>query len=99
MTAPTDRVQLLKQETTALGGQDVDARDYPVPVNPQQDAPEVMGIFVQDGSNRDENVYIARSGNDMVLKDVTNTTELTLAQLREGTATTMFRRSFLFMGG
>lgn len=84
MTAPTDRVQLLKQESTALGGQDSDAKDYPVPINPQQDAPELMGVFLQDGSNRDENCYITRSGNDMLFRDATVAAEKTLTQLLTG---------------
>lgn len=99
MPAPTDRVQPLKQETTALGGQDADARDYPVPINPQQDAIEVMGVFLQDAANRDEAVYVTRVGNDVVLRDLNNTTELTLTQLRTGSASTQFRRMFLLMGG
>jgi hypothetical protein len=81
MTAPTDRVQLLKQESTAIGGQDADSRDYPVPINSQQDAPEVMGIFLQDASNRDETTYITRAGNNMLFRDVSNPVEKTLTDL------------------
>lgn len=99
MAAPTDRVQLLKQESTAIGGQDADARDYPVPLNSQQDAPEVMGIFLQDASNRDETTYIARAGNDMIFRDVTSGAEYTLAQLVGASTDPGLLRHFLLMGG
>jgi len=100
MAAPTDRVQLLKQESTALGGQDADSCDYPVPINSQQDAPEVMGVFFQDASNRDETTYIARAGNNMVFRDVATGAEVTLATLIGGAAVDPgFRRHFLVMGG
>ena len=81
MTAPTDRVQLLKRESTALGGQDAEEQDWPVPLNPQEDAIEAMGVFFQDATYRDEQVYIARDGDTLVLRDVTNPTEVTLSAL------------------
>jgi hypothetical protein len=69
MTAPTDRIQLLKQESTALGGQDAEARDYPVPITPQDDAPEVAGVFFQDATNRDEQVYLVRASGRLAARD------------------------------
>ena len=81
MTAPTDRVQLLKRESTALGGQDSDEQAWPTPINPQQDGIEVLGVFFQDATHRDELVYIARVGDDMVFRDPSNPTEHTLTDL------------------
>jgi len=76
-----DRVQLTKYESTALGGQDSDALPYPAPLDPQEDATEVAGVYLQDVSNRDEAVLISRSGDDMTFKDVNNSGGLTLSQL------------------
>lgn len=81
MAAPADRVQVLKQETTALGGQDADSRDWPVPINPQQDGIEAAGLFIQDAVNRDETTYIVRSGLDLLLADGNNP-ETALSTLR-----------------
>lgn len=88
MPAPTDRVQLLKRESTALGGQDADERDWPVPINPQQDGVEALGVFLQDASNRDEAVYIARAGGRAVVADTASAespivTEIIHAALRQ----------------
>ena len=103
MTAPTDRVQLLKQESAALGGTDPvsDAVPFVLPLNPQQDAPEVMGIYLQDAVNRDGLVYITRTGNNMIFRDVATGIESTLTQLLGGAASTDlgWRRHFLMMGG
>jgi hypothetical protein len=76
-----DRVQLTKYESTALGGQDSDALPFPAPLDPQEDAIEAAGVYLQDVSNRDENVLIARSGDDMTFKDVNNSGGLTLSEL------------------
>jgi len=88
MTAPTDRVQVLKQETTSLGGQDAESTPWPEPINPQEDAIEVMGVFLQDATNRDEQVYIARATGRLVAADASNAespvvTELVHAALRQ----------------
>lgn len=99
MSAPIDRVQVLKQESTALGGQDSDAADFPVPINPQQDGIEAMGVFLQDAGNRDETCYVARNGNDMVFKDAANASERTLTDLMGGGSVPSFSRHFLLMGG
>ena len=76
-----DRVQLLKQESAALGGDAADEVPYPDPINPQEDAIEVAGVYLQDVSNRDETTLIDRSGNDMRFKDGNNTTPVTLSTL------------------
>ena len=85
MAVGDDRVQVLKQESTALGGDDADVGIYaqPEPIDPQEDALESAGIYFQDSSNRDETTYIGRNGNDMCFKD-SNNSELTLSQLSSG---------------
>ena len=79
-----DRVQVLKQESTALGGDGADDVPWPAPIEPQEDAPEVAGVYIQDASNRDQNVLISRSGDDMTFKDVSNPTPKTLTELLSG---------------
>ena len=61
MALGTDRVQVTKVESTALGGDDADTNVYgaPTPIEPQEDAIESAGLIVQDADNRDEDVYVA----------------------------------------
>lgn len=93
-----DRVQPIKIESSSTGGTQDD--DEYTPVNPQEDAPEVAGLYLQDASNRDETTLVSRSGNDMTFKDGNNST-LTLTQLAAagGAADLAWRRHFLVMGG
>jgi hypothetical protein len=79
-----DRVQVLKQESAALGGDGADEVPWPDPIDPQEDAPEVAGVYFQDASNRDETTLIDRSGNDMRLRDGNNPTPVTLSDLVAG---------------
>lgn len=76
-----DRVQVLKRETGALGGDPADEAPWPEPIEPQEDAMEAAGVYVQDVSNRDETTLISRSGNDMLFKDGNNPSDVTLTQL------------------
>lgn len=94
MAIGTHRVQVIKQESAALGGDGADDVPYPSPIEPQEDALESCGIYFQDASNRDQTVYIERTGADMLFRDQNNTTPLTLSQL----ADPGYRRHFLFMG-
>ncbi len=68
----TDRVQVVKRESAALGGNAADDLPFEAPIDPQQDAIECAGVYLQDATNRDQNVYIDRSGDDLRFKDVTN---------------------------
>lgn len=79
-----DRVQVLKQESAALGGDGSEEVPWPAPIDPQEDSPEVAGVYFQDASNRDENVLIDRSGNNMRFKDPNNPTPVTLTTLVAG---------------
>lgn len=96
MAIGTDRVQVLKQESAALGGNAGDDVDYPSPIGAQTDALEAAGYYIQDASNRDQTTYVARAGTDMIFRDQNNTTPVTLTQLRTDYA---FRRHFMLMGG
>ena len=78
-----DRVQVVKQESAALGGNAADEQPWPEPIKPQEDAIETAGVFLQDGSNRDESCLVSRVGPDMTFKDGNNPTAVTLANLLE----------------
>lgn len=84
MPKPPDKVQLIKQESTAGGGDPADNNDFytEAPLDPTEDAPEVQGVFFQDTVNaNDEAVYISRDGDDMIFKDKAVSTEVTLTDL------------------
>lgn len=78
----TDRVQVVKRESAALGGSAADDLPFDAPIAPQQDAIECAGVYLQDAANRDQNVYVDRSGADLRLRDQNVTTPTTLSQLR-----------------
>lgn len=89
MAAPADRVQLLKQESSAGGGDAADEEQgFPVGLNPNEDAPEVRGVFLQGTSGKDELVYVTRdpSTGDMLFADNVVSGEKTLTQLLESAA-------------
>lgn len=99
MAIGPDRIQILKQESAALGGSGADDVPYPAPINPQQDVIETAGVYLQDAGARDENVWIERNGNDMRFRDLNNTTPVTLTQLLSVMgADYAFRRHFALMG-
>lgn len=79
-----DRVQVLKQETAALGGDAADEAPWPAPIEPQEDAPEFAGVYLQDASNRDETTLLSRSGSDMLFQDGNNPTAKTLTEVIAG---------------
>lgn len=80
-----DRVQVLKRESLAGGGDPADEAPWDSPIEPQEDAIEAAGVFLQDASNRDETTLVARAGDDMTFKDVNNSTPVTLSDLIAGT--------------
>lgn len=74
-----DRVQVIIRESSATGGNGSEEEDLPRPIMPQEDAPEVAGIFVQSATARDQTVYVTRDvANNLISKDqtVTNTVRL-----------------------
>lgn len=84
MSIGEDRVQVTKTESTALGGKDSDADIYgaPIPLNPQEDAIESAGGYVQDSSNRDEAVGWFRDSESYHLFDEENTVGISLTQFQ-----------------
>lgn len=80
----TDRVQVLKQEQAALGGDGTEDVEWPEPIDPQEDIIEARGIYFQDESNRDETTVISRDDDDMTFKDGNNPSGATLTQLLLG---------------
>ena len=79
-----DIVQVLKQESTALGGDDADigVHGAPKPINPLEDQLESAGLVVCDANNRDATTKVERNENDMTFKDVNNPTPVTLTELQ-----------------
>ncbi len=86
MAIGEDKVQVTKVESTALGGKDVDAGIYgnPVPINPQEDAIESAGGYVQDTANRDEKVGFFRDAGKMKLFDEDNPSGASISQMLAG---------------
>jgi len=86
MALPTDRVQVLKVESTALGGDSADEQPWPSPIQAWEDALEARGVYFQDaGSDStgfDENVLAWRSGSDLYFKDV-NQSDVSLSTLAD----------------
>ena len=81
-----DRVQLIKRESEALGGSADDECPYDCPISPQEDAIEAAGLYLQDGSNRDETVLLDRSGNAARLSAPLRLSSYTVADLPAGSA-------------
>jgi hypothetical protein len=81
MAVGPDRVQVLKRESAALGGDGADDADYLEPIGAQEDAIECAGVYLQDAANRDETTYVAREGADMVFADQNNPVPVTLTEL------------------
>jgi len=80
-----DRVQVLKRESTAGGGDPADEQPWDSPIEPQEDAIETAGVFLQDPTHLDESTLIDRVGDDMRFKDGNNPTPKTLSDLLAGT--------------
>jgi len=86
MPKSPDRVQLIKRESAAGGGDAADADDFylETPLDPTEDAPEVQGFFFQDkagGQPTDEDVWISRDGDDLKFSDKTVGVEVSLNDL------------------
>lgn len=79
-----ERVQCVKQESAALGGDDADSGpDVQYPINPFEDVIEAAGYELQepDGTVRDADVMISRLGGAMTFKDQAVPTPVTLTDL------------------
>jgi hypothetical protein len=78
---PIERVQLLKQESAANGGDAADEADYPAPINANEDYPEVRGVVIQKDSGHDNGVVVSRDALDNLTFTDPVTGTKTLAQL------------------
>ena len=79
-----ERVQVVKQESTELGGSDADGGpELQYPINPFEDVIEAAAYEIQepDGSVRDDVALISRSAGKMTFKDVENPVAVTLTDL------------------
>jgi len=86
----TDRVQVLIYEEAAKGGDPLDdTMGIPTEISPQEDGLETAGVYFQDASNRDENVYIDRNGDDLRFRDVNNAIPVTLSTLTASSTPTL----------
>ena len=89
MAKPADRVQLTKQESAAGGGDGADDDPYlnTAPLNADEDAPDVAGIYGQQAGGRDKIVVIYREGNKWYFEDSENAGagRVTLTDLVAGT--------------
>jgi len=85
-----ERVQVMKQESTALGGDDADSGPgIQYPIDPFEDVIEAAGFEVQEPFDptrtRDNDVMISRSSGEMTFKDRVVSTPVTLSALVGGT--------------
>lgn len=84
MAPPVDRVRAYKAETAATGGTAGDNRPYPAVLNPQQDALDAAGVFMQQPGTADRDVCIWREGHTMRFADRSVPGGVTLSQLAAG---------------
>jgi hypothetical protein len=83
-------VQVNKQESTALGGDDADSDpSLNVPIDPFEDVVEAAGFEVQEPDGRetvgrDHLVRITRLDGELLLRDALNTAFVTLSELLAG---------------
>ena len=83
-------VQVNKQESTALGGDDADSDpSLNVPIDPFEDVIEAAGFEVQEPDGRetvgrDHLVRVTRLDGKLLLRDTENTTFVTLTDLLAG---------------
>jgi hypothetical protein len=76
-----DRVQVIKRESAAQGGDGADDVDYLAPIEPQEDAIEAAGLYLQSLTDRDTAVLVSRDVNDNLTFTDPVTGTKTLAQL------------------
>jgi hypothetical protein len=78
-------VQVEKQESTALGGDDNDAQPFAVPLDPTEDALEMAGAVFQEVGRRDKSVAVWPDSGKLRFRDSENIgSGLTLTDLASG---------------
>jgi hypothetical protein len=78
-----DRVQPLKLEDTATGGDEIDA--YPTAVDKNEDFIDCRGIALQSDTSNDEQAILSRDGSgNMTFTDVVTGAVFTLSMLISG---------------
>jgi hypothetical protein len=100
VTIGPDRIQVVKRESSAGGGDGAEDTDFLTTIDPSEDAIEAAGLVLQAPSEpRDETVWIERHAGEMRFRDQAQTTPVTLTALVGGAAVDPgFRRHFLLMG-
>lgn len=89
MAIGPDRVQVLKYEESSKGGDAADnSLGIPAEIEPQEDVIETAGLYVQDATNRDEEVFIDRDGDDLRFRDKNNLTPVKLQDITASTPAT-----------
>ena len=79
-----DRVQVIKQESAALGGNAADELPFDAPLDPEEDGLEARRYYVQFPGSRVETAYVDRdaSGNILLVDAISGSQ--TLAALLGG---------------
>jgi len=78
-----DRVQVIKWESPAGGGTQTD--ESPTEINPQEDAVDARGIYVQNETSADDAVLVGRDASDnMTFKDGVVSGTKTLSEMLAG---------------
>jgi len=83
MAIGVDRVQVIKTECTELGGQDSHTGVYgsPTPIDPEVDAIESAGGYVQESGERDETVGYCRDNGNLQFFDQIHPNRVNLSTL------------------
>lgn len=82
MSLGPDRVQVVKRESSAGGGDGAEDFDFTTTLDPLEDVIECAGVVLQAPSEpRDETVFIERDAGLLRFRDQENTTPRTLSEL------------------
>lgn len=81
--ANPDRVQVIKWESVGGGGTQTD--ESPTEINPNEDALDSRGLYIQDETSADDDVLVSRdSSGNMMFVDKIVTTPVSLSTLSAG---------------
>jgi hypothetical protein len=74
-----DKVQPLKTESIAAGGDSTD--EFPTAMDPQKDHVETAGIVFDDATHKDESTRVWRDGDNLQFKDTANSSGASLTTI------------------